>query len=130
MVRPPVLEQLARQQRLLDELIKGPAILGTLGTFSGTMPTTIADQADQFRDEVAAGAETEGLDEEADPLPQLAAEREAILICLARIKESAIVAGLLEVPIPNVILALIVAAIVIGEVADEILSERETEAAA
>ncbi len=36
-------------------------------------------------------------------------------------------AGLLDVPIPDVILALIVAAIVTGEVADEILREREAE---
>jgi hypothetical protein len=35
--------------------------------------------------------------------------------------------GAVDVPIPDVILALIVAAIVIGEVADEILREREVE---
>jgi hypothetical protein len=127
MFRPPVLEQFDRQQKLLDELVRGPAILRTLGAFSGTMPSAIADQADQFRDEVVAGAEGEEIDEKIDPLPRLAAEREAILICLARVKESAIVAGLLDVPIPDIVLALIVAVVVIGEVADEILREREDE---
>jgi hypothetical protein len=130
LLRSSMLDQLARQQAMLDQLVKGPAILGTLGAFSGRVPSTVAEQADQFRDELAAAAEAEEVDEETDPLPRLAAEREAILICLARIKESAIVAGLLDVPIPDVILALIVAAIVIGEVADEILREREGELAA
>lgn len=127
MIRPAALEQFARQQRLLDDLTKGPAILGTLGSYSGTLPSTIAEQADQFRDELASTAEVEEVDEETDPLPRLANEREAILICLARVRDSAIVAGLTNVPIPDVILALIVAAVVIGEVADEILTEREAE---
>lgn len=50
---------------------------------------------------------------------------EAILTCLRRIRDSALAAGLLEVPIPPVVLALLVIAVVLGEVADERLLERE-----
>jgi len=130
MVRPSVLEQLARQQRLLDELVKRPAFLGSLGDLSGAASSTVSERAEQFRDELAAEAEAEEVEEGNDPLPRLAAEREAILTCLVRIRESAFVAGLLDVPIPDVILALIIVATVMGEVADEILREREADIAA
>ncbi len=130
MVQPPLLEQFARQQRLLDELIKGPAILSSLGGLSSGASATVADRADGFRDELVVEVEAEEVEEGTDPLPRLAAEREAILTCLARMKESAVVAGLLDALIPDVILALILAAVVIGEVADEILREREVELAA
>lgn len=123
--RPPVLQQLARQQGQLDEFFRGPAILRTLPRFSGTASEGLISRAADYRADAATEAEAEELDKGADPLDRLSAEREAILTCLARVRESAIVAGLLEVPVPNVVLALIVAFVVLGEVADEILRERE-----
>lgn len=121
LIRSSVLDQLARQQATLDQLVKGPAILTSLAA----MPTDVFEWAERYRDARSAETEDEELTGGNDPLPRLAAEREAILTCLRRIRDSALAAGLLEVPIPPVVLALLVIAVVLGEVADERLLERE-----
>lgn len=83
------------------------------------------EQVEHYRDdlfeEVALEEGEVGSDQ--GGLSRLAAEREAILACLDRVGKSMIAAGLLGVPIPDVALGLIVVFVVIGEVADEILSE-------
>jgi hypothetical protein len=125
LIRSSVLNQLARQQAMLDQLVKGPAILISLTA----MPMEVFEWAERYRDARSAEVEDKELTGDNDPLPRLAAEREAILTCLRRIRDSALAAGLLEVPIPPVVLALLVIAVVLGEVADERLLERENDIA-
>jgi hypothetical protein len=80
----------------------------------------------QYREgliEEVSGEGGVGFDSEA--LSRFAAEREAILTCLKRFAYIAAAGGYFGVyQIPNIVLGLIVVFLVIGEVADEILTER------
>lgn len=131
LVPPPIFEQLARQQRLFEELVEGPKIMRMLTGWSGAMPLGLLREAEHYRDALRGEVTVE--DSEMGPdenvLSRLAAERETILTCLDRVGKSMIAAGFLGVPVPDVVLGLIMVFIVIGEVSDEILSERADDAA-
>ena len=102
-----------------------------LAGWSGAMPLGLLREAEHYRHALRGEVAVE--DSEIGPdgnvLSRLAAEREAILTCLNRVGKSMIAAGLLGVPVPDVVLGLIMVFIVIGEVSDEILSERADDAA-
>jgi hypothetical protein len=127
LVSPPIFEQLTRQQRLFEELVDGPKVWRMLAGWSGAMPLGLLREAEQYRHALRGEVAVEDSEIDADEnfLSRLAAEREAILTCLDRVGRSMIAAGLLGVPIPDVVLGLIMVFIISGEVADEILNERE-----
>ena len=131
LISPPIFEQLARQQRLFEDLVEGPKIMRMLAGWSGAMPLGLLREAEHYRHALRGEVTVE--DSEIGPdenvLSRFAAEREAILTCLDRVGKSMIAAGLLGVPVPDVVLGLIMVFIVIGEVSDEILSERADDAA-
>lgn len=133
MFRPPVLEQLARQQRLLDEFVRGPRILQSLATVYGTIPSGVIDQVEEYGDELIdeityeasiADEPVEVLDE---GLSRVAAEREAIVIALNRTAK--VIGGMhiAGVAIPPLVVVMVIVAAVLGEVADELLRKREVE---
>jgi hypothetical protein len=133
-LRSPVLEQLTRQQRLMDELIRGPQILRSLAAVHGSVPSGVIEQVEEYGDdlvdEITADAETaaepvEALDE---GLSRIAAEREAVVVALNR--TSKILGGIYlgGVAIPPLVVVMVLVFVVLGEVADELLLEREKRA--
>lgn len=49
LVSPPNFEQLARQQRLFEELVEGPKIMRMLAGWSGAMPFGLLREAEDYR---------------------------------------------------------------------------------
>jgi hypothetical protein len=134
MIRPPVLEQFARQQRLMDELVRGPQILRSLATVYGSIPSGVIEQVEDYGedliDEITYGASNadEPVEVLEEGLSRVAAEREAIVIALNR--TSKILGGMYlgGVAIPPLVVVLVLVFAVLGEVADEVLLERENRA--
>ena len=122
-----VADQILQQQRIFDDLTTRTTLLQTLITGPASLPSELVGQAEQYRevlrDEVAEVA-AELPNSMPDVLGRLADEREAVLICLKRIGQIGVVATCFGVKIPPAILGLVMVFYVLGEVADEILSER------
>jgi hypothetical protein len=127
LVSSSILDQLIRQQRIFDGLTRRTTLLQALVTGPTSLPSELLGQAEQYRedlqDEVAEIA-AELPAALPDVLGRLADEREAILICLKRIGQIGAAAACFGVKIPPTILGLVIVFYVLGEVADEILSER------
>jgi hypothetical protein len=137
LVSSSVLDQISRQQRIFDDLARRTTLLQTLVTGSASLPSELIGSADRYRedlqDEVAEEIAVVDLPTAVpDVLGRLADEREAILVCLKRIGCIGAAGQYFGVQIPPVVLGLVIVFLVIGEVADEILTERaggEAEAA-
>jgi hypothetical protein len=127
LVSSSIFDQLVRQQRIFDGLTRRTTLLQALVTGPTSLPSELLGQAEQYRedlqDEVAEIA-AELPAALPDVLGRLADEREAILICLKRIGQIGAGAACFGVKIPPTILGLVIVFYVLGEVADEILSER------
>ena len=133
-LRSPVLEQLTRQQKLMADLVRGPQILRSLATHYDSIPSRVIERVEEYGDdlvdEITADAETvaepvEALDE---GLSRIAAEREAVVVALNR--TSKILGGIYlgGVAIPPLVVVMVLVFAVLGEVADELLLEREKRA--
>jgi hypothetical protein len=124
---PTLMEQLASQQRMFEGLFRGPEMLRVLASMP-TIPTGFVEGAAAYRDELV-----EELTEVADVAPDaaeglvsnLAEQRGAILKSVARLYGAAEGFVHFDIKLPNLLLSLMVWFWVIGEVADEILTERE-----
>jgi len=128
-----VADQILRQQRTFDDLTKRTTLLQALVTGSPSLPSELVGQAEKYRDdlqgevaEVAAELPTAL----PDVLERFSDEREAILICLKRIGFIGAAGHYFGVQIPSVVLGLVIVFLVIGEVADEMLTERDEADAA
>lgn len=132
LVPSSVADQILRQQRIFDDLTTRTTLLQTLVTGPTSLPLELVGRAEQYRevlrDEVAEVA-AELPNSMPDVLGRLADEREAILICLKRIGQIGVAATCFGVKIPPTILGLVIVFYVLGEVADEILSERASDEA-
>lgn len=138
LVSSSVLDQISRQQRIFDDLTRRTTLLQTLVTGSASLPSELIGRADRYREdlqdeiaeEVAVAVDLPSA--VPDVLGRLADEREAILVCLKRIGFIGAAGHYFGVQISPVVLGLVIVFLVIGEVADEILTERagrEAEAA-
>lgn len=127
LVSSSVLDQILRQQRIFDGLTQRTTLLQALVTGPAALPSELIVQAERYRealqDEVAEVA-TELPTAMPDVLGRLADERETILICLKRIGQIGMVATCFGVKLPPAILGLVIVFLVLGEVADEVLTER------
>lgn len=129
-----VTDQILRQQRIFDSLTQRTTLLQGLVSGSASLPFELNDRAERYREDLLDEVEEE-VALAADPstampdvLARLAQEREAILICLKRIGYIGAAAHYFGVQIPRVALGLVIVFLVIGEVADEVLTERAVEA--
>jgi hypothetical protein len=123
-------EQFTRQQGLFDGLLEAPSFLTVRAGWAGDLPKGLREQLAAYRDELVVEAATqaeatvESEVAQAETLSRLAIERQAILICLKRILMIAEGVKLAETA-PVVLMLL--AFVLFGEVADEILREREEQ---
>jgi len=130
-----IAQQLGKQHTLLHDIAHKPLIASS---FAEGLKLGYLEDATVFRDTVRG--EAEAVLEEAgvaDPLVGLAEKRQQILVCLTRLSQTfsiatgADVASIVKLPdAVTIITLLLLAALVIGEVADEILGEREEGEAA
>lgn len=126
-----IVEQFEHQQALLKGLIQGKSGevdfgIVAAGSVAGTFPEQIAE----LRHELVVGLDPEADSAEAeewgrDALNRIAAEREAILTGLKRAAMLVGGAKAAGVEVPAVIIVLLIAFVLLGEVADEVLRERE-----
>ena len=99
-----------------------------------TLPSVLIEQAHRHRDKLREEVSKEVAAEtvmtpviELGVLRQLAEERDAILACLKRLGQIGIAGHYFGIPVPSVVLGLLIVFLVIGEVADEILQQREAD---
>ena len=121
---------LGLQKRVLARLLDQPRLLAALGGFSD-VPLIMIEQAERYLVDLRSEASAENAatgESEDDQLRRLAAERDAILICLKRVGQAALIAEGLGVRLPPLVLGLILVFVVLGEVAEEVLQEREARA--
>lgn len=122
-----IIEQASKQFQIQNkELVKvmRSAALGSAINFK--LPDGYLDAIAAWREDMEAeAAEADDPSVVVEGLRRLADERKAILKCLERINQTAIMCGLSGVPVPHIVLALLMAFYMAGDVADEILTERE-----
>ncbi|HEX5983241.1 MAG TPA: hypothetical protein VFY69_03450 [Solirubrobacterales bacterium] len=130
-IRPALLEQMREQVReqnvVLRRMLDAPGIKRALVTIDFKLPEVLADQIAAYREQLAAEV-TADPDVAEETAGRLAQDREAIIKCLRRVGIA--VEGfsyLPESPVPPLVGFLILVLAALGEVADEILAEREDE---
>lgn len=126
MFRPALLEQIREQNAALRQVLDTPGIRRAMANVDFNLPEGLAGQIVAFREQLAAEMADPGIAEEA--AGRLAQERGAIIKCLRRVGLA--VEGfsyLPESPLPPLIGFLILLLAALGEVADEILTEREDD---
>jgi hypothetical protein len=125
---PPSLEALIREQnQRIAEMIDTSGMRKALAGINFNLPDDWAEQVAAYREEIAAEFAGEvDMEEAGSGFGRLAEEREAIIACLQRIGFALEgFAYLPRSPIPPFVGYLILLLAVIGQVADEKLSERE-----
>lgn len=124
-------QQHERYRLLLADFGRSAAV----GDWSVTLPPGFADQLATYKRNLLADIasrlpadpeEVEGdVGTGAEAWARLAAEREAILTCLDRTAKIMVAAKMAGVPLPTFVVVMLLIFVVLGEVADEILQERQ-----
>lgn len=126
MFRPALLEQMREQNAALRQVLDTPGIRKAMANIDLKLPEGMAGQIVAFREQLAVEMADPDIAEER--AGRLAQERGAIIKCLRRVGLA--VEGfsyLPESPLPPLVGFLILLLAALGEVADEILTEREED---
>jgi len=123
---PALTAQLQVQNRRIAEMLDSSGLRKAIAGIDFKLPEGLAEQMAAYREQLEVEAAKEEADGDGAGLGRLVDEREAIIVCLKRI--GAGVEGFAYVPgspMPHFVGFLILALAMIGEVANEKLTQRE-----